>query len=157
MATKRRINEEIRRQRYIDGTEVTRENVAEFMEGTPRIVDKAVIKNTQKAKSVTFFDILLRLAPVLAVLVIVVASYIGETTKLTIATKEVARLEKEVNNLKLSNDEEKQRIEAAVNLEEIKRVAVEELGMTYATEGQVVIISDEGSDYVRQMEELPTN
>jgi len=156
MATKRRISEEARRQRYIDGTEVTRENVAEFMNTAPRLVDTKVKTNQEKAKSIGFFD-LLRLAPVLICVVVVISSYISSTTQLTIATKQVSTLEKQVYNAKLANDEELQRIESAVNLEEIKRVAVEELGMTYATDGQVVIISDEGSDYVRQMEELPNN
>ena len=39
-------------------------------------------------------------------------------------------------------------------MEEIKRVAIEELGMTYAREGQVVVIESEGSDYVRQLKSL---
>jgi hypothetical protein len=66
----------------------------------------------------------------------------------------VASLERELNNLRLTNDENLARINASVNLEEIKQVAVEELGMTYAKEGQVVIVSSEGSDYVRQIREL---
>lgn len=152
---KRHINE-IRRQRYINGTEVTKENVAEFMNQAPRVVDSKVKSNQEKAKSVGIFD-LLRLAPVLIALVWIVAGYIGTTTRLTIATKQVSKLESQLNTMRMENNEELQRIEATVNLEEIKRIAVEELGMTYATDGQVVIISDEGSDYVRQIEELPQN
>ena len=75
--------------------------------------------------------------------------------ELTVSIKRVASLKNELNNLKLANDEELERIESSVNLEEIKQIAVEELGMTYAKAGQVVTISDEGSDYVRQLGELP--
>ena len=74
---------------------------------------------------------------------------------LTVSIKRVAYLESQLNNLRLTNDEELERIESSVNLEEIKQIAVEELGMTYAKAGQVVTISDEGSDYVRQLRELP--
>ena len=40
-------------------------------------------------------------------------------------------------------------------IEEIRRIAIEELGMTYAKEGQVVMVSGEGSDYVRQISAMP--
>ena len=57
--------------------------------------------------------------------------------------------------MKLSNDEEYSRIESSVNLEQIKQIAINELGMTYAGEGQIVEYSSEGSDYVRQVADIP--
>ena len=57
--------------------------------------------------------------------------------------------------MRLSNDEQLARIESAVDIEKVKQIAIEELGMTYAKEGQVVTISGEGSDYVRQLADLP--
>lgn len=42
-----------------------------------------------------------------------------------------------------------------VDLEEIRRIATEELGMTYAAKDQVVLYESEESDYVRQYEEIP--
>ena len=66
-----------------------------------------------------------------------------------------ARLEKELNNLKLSNDDELARINSNVNLDEIKRIAIGELGMVYAQEGQIVYYNNEGSDYVRQFGDIP--
>ena len=47
-------------------------------------------------------------------------------------------MESELNSLKLSNDEEYSRITSNINLEEVKRIAIGELGMTYAAEGQVI-------------------
>ena len=35
-------------------------------------------------------------------------------------------------------------------MEEVKRVAMEELGMTYAKDGQVIVFQSEESDFVRQ-------
>ena len=63
---------------------------------------------------------------------------------------EVSRMESELNSLKLANDEEYSRITSNINLEEIKRIAIGELGMTYATEGQVIPYESNSNDYMRQ-------
>ena len=43
-----------------------------------------------------------------------------------------------------------------MDLEEVKRVAIQELGMKYAEEGQIIVYSDEGAeDYVRQIAQIP--
>ena len=63
---------------------------------------------------------------------------------------ELSRMESELNSLKLSNDEEYSRITSNINLEEIKRIAIGELGMTYATEGQVITYASSSNDYMRQ-------
>lgn len=85
----------------------------------------------------------------------VLIGYIQLQSDITASVKKISRLESELNNLKLSNDEELSRIESSIDLEEIKRIAMEELGMTYAEEGQIIEYSSEGSDYVRQVTELP--
>ena len=41
------------------------------------------------------------------------------------------------------------------NVEEIKAIAIGELGMTYAGEGQIVTIADNDQDYVHQVADLP--
>ena len=63
---------------------------------------------------------------------------------------EVSRMESELNSLKLANDEEYSRITSNINLEEIKRIAIGELGMTYAAEGQVIPYESNSNDYMRQ-------
>ena len=55
----------------------------------------------------------------------------------------------------LANDETYTKIMSSIDLEEIKRIAVNELGMKYAKEGQVVEYTGEGNDYVRQYGALP--
>ena len=47
------------------------------------------------------------------------------------------------------------KIMSNVDLDEIKRIAIGELGMKYAKEGQVITYSGEGSDYVRQYGDIP--
>ena len=42
-----------------------------------------------------------------------------------------------------------------MDLEEVKRIAMQELGMRYAEEGQIIRFSGEGSDYIRQVGDIP--
>ena len=65
----------------------------------------------------------------------------------------IASLESELNSKKLANDEEYSRITSSVDLEEIKRVAIGELGMTYAKEGQIITYTAEGNDSMRKVSE----
>lgn len=85
----------------------------------------------------------------------ILISYIRLQSDITNSINHISALESELNALRLTNDEEYSRIESSVNLEEIKKIAITELGMTYAAEGQVVEYSSEGSDYVRQIEDIP--
>lgn len=144
------------RQAYIAGNTVTKENVVEKMQQPYQTIDSRVARNRAKTKKLSFGYVLFMVAA-LALASTVLIGFIGVKSELTAATRNVASLESKLNDMRLSNDEELERIESSVNLEEIKRIAVEELGMTYAKSGQVVTISDEGSDYVRQMAELPKN
>ena len=65
----------------------------------------------------------------------------------------MADKESELNILKLSNDEDYNRIISSINLEDIKRVAIGELGMGYAKEGQIVEYENEEGDYMRRVTE----
>ncbi len=81
--------------------------------------------------------------------------YVDIRSKITASQRQVSRLESQLNELKLSNDEEYERIMGSVDLEEIKRIAMNELGMKYPDQNQVVNISGKGDDYVRQYEKIP--
>lgn len=86
----------------------------------------------------------------------ILISYIRLQSDITSSVKNIAKLERQLNNLKLDNDEEYSRIVSSVNLDEIKRIAIQELGMTYANEGQIIAYSSKGNDYVRRYAEIPT-
>ena len=64
-------------------------------------------------------------------------------------------MESELNDLRLKNNEEYSRAVSNVDLEEVKRIAIEELGMKYAEEGQVINVESAKDDYVRQYTEMP--
>ena len=90
----------------------------------------------------------------LAVTSVMLIGYIRMESSITQSVKQVATLQSQLNNLKMENDEMKNRIDSSINLEEIRRIAITELGMTYAGQGQIVEIPDDGSDYVRQYADI---
>lgn len=65
----------------------------------------------------------------------------------------VNMLEKQLNDLRVANDEEWSRVNNSIDLEEIRRIAISELGMTYAQEGQIVTYVGGGEDYMRKVVE----
>jgi len=110
-------------------------------------------KNRDKAHHMNFGYVLF-LTAALVLTGFVLISYIRMESNITSSVKQISRLESQLNSLKLSNDEHLSRIEAAMDLNEIRRIAITELGMTYAQEGQIIEIPDEGSDYVRQYKQI---
>lgn len=80
--------------------------------------------------------------------------YLQLQADITNRVQNVAKLESQYNELKLANDETESRLKDAVGLEEIKKRAMEELGMQYAKEDQIVIYTSEESDYVRQYADI---
>lgn len=83
------------------------------------------------------------------------AMYLHQISESTAAKKSIETLEAQTANLKSQNDEQESRMESRVNPEEIRRMAIEELGMVYAGKDQVIGYSYEESDYVRQYEDIP--
>ncbi len=72
----------------------------------------------------------------------------------TRSIKQISMLQSELNTIKLKNDEAEARITGNIDLGEVRRIAIYELGMQYADEGQVVRYQDTGGDYVRQYQEI---
>lgn len=83
------------------------------------------------------------------------AMYLHQISRATTVRKNIESLESQITDLKSQNDEQESRMESKVNPEEIRRMAMEELGMVYAGQNQVVKYSCEESDYVRQYEDIP--
>ena len=139
---------------YIEGNTVKVIDPIKEMQKPVRKVNKAVRRNQDKALYMNLPYVMF-LTAALVITGIVLIGYLQTQAQLTVSIKRVAALESELNDMRLSNDEQLARIESAVDIEKVKQIAIEELGMTYAKEGQVVTISGEGSDYVRQLADLP--
>lgn len=81
--------------------------------------------------------------------------YINVQAEVTSLMNQKASLQSQYESLRLDNDLYEDRIYSAVNLQEIERIAAEELGMKLAGEGQIIIYSGEIEDYVKQYADMP--
>lgn len=136
---------------YIDGNTVRKLDVApQELPKHKEKQNKRTQTNPNKERRMNLGNVLF-LATAVATVAVILVGYIQLRADLTLTTRKIASLESELNGLKLMNDEEYNRALSSVDLEEIRRVAIGELGMRYAKQGQVINVSGEGSDYVRQL------
>lgn len=141
--------------RYVQGSAVRKLDVTREIEREPKKkLSNAARKNREKAERMSAGYVLFLAVALLATGWILVG-YISLQSDITNSIKNISVLESELNDLKLANDEEYSRITSNVDLEEVKRVAIQELGMQYAQEGQIVTFTSENSDYVKQMASIP--
>lgn len=137
------------RQEYIYGNTVRKVDFG--WEETPvHKPDPKVRKNREKARHMSAGYVLF-LAAALCACALILVNYIQLQSQLTAMTKQVARKESELNQMKLANDEEYNRIISGIDLEEVRRVAMGELGMVYAEEGQIVTYDNQSRDYMRKV------
>lgn len=69
--------------------------------------------------------------------------------------KEVTALETTLDAAILENDADYNRIMTSVDMEHVKDVAMNQLGMVYAKKSQIVTYEMQDGDYVRQYSEIP--
>ena len=90
------------------------------------------------------------------VLTLIMGSYYLQQQALsTSSQKKIASLESELAELKKVNADDLNRIETSVNLEEIRDIAINELGMIYATQENVVLYKNTSQNYVSQYDDVP--
>ena len=140
---------------YVVGNTVRKLNVVEELQNPvqQKPVNHAVRKNREKALYMNLGYVLFLVAA-LASAAIILIGYIQLQAEITLSVKNIAAMESELNDLRLTNDEDYARAASSVDLEEIRSVAIGELGMRYAKEGQIINVSGEGNDYVRQLADI---
>ena len=82
-------------------------------------------------------------------------SLIQIQSQLTHRMENIAALESQITAQKADNDARYKEIVTSVDLEYIKDVAMNELGMQYATEDQVVYFSVENNNFMDQYSDIP--
>ena len=136
---------------YVYGNTARRLDVQRQLEQQPRRqLSNETRKNRDKARHMSFGYVVFLIAAFCTCGFILI-NYIQLQSELTNRTKNIAKLESELNTMRLTNDEAYSRITSSIDMEEIKRVAIGELGMTYAEEGQIITYSSVANDYMRQV------
>ena len=122
----------------------------------PKTRQKAVARRRARARAfqmnkgyVTFLSIV-----AVACLFICVNS-LKLQAQVTESRKQISRMESSYSDLKLSNDAAYSKAVSSVDLDKIRDIAINELGMVYANQDQIVTYEKQDKDYVRQYEEVP--
>ena len=81
--------------------------------------------------------------------------YIKLQSDITIRLENIAALETSVNNLKADNDATSKRLATSVKMEDVKKQAIDVLGMGYPSEDQIVYYEIDSADFMSQYSEIP--
>ena len=90
-----------------------------------------------------------------AVVAFAAVSMVQMQSQVTQRMENIAALESQITDLKADNDARYKEIVTSVDLEHIKDVAINELGMQYATEDQIVYYSVENNNFMDQYSDIP--
>lgn len=122
----------------------------------PKTRQKAVARRRARARAfqmnkgyVTFLSI------VAVACLFICVNYLKLQPQVTESRKQISRMESSYSDLKLSNDAAYSKAVSSVDLDKIRDIAINELGMVYANQDQIVTYEKQDKDYVRQYEEVP--
>ena len=115
---------------------------------------KKVRKNKDRVHSMNFPYLVMLSVAMVAVLGLC-ANYISVQSRLTSTIKETQKNESKLESLKNENDSVENMIATYVDLDHIKDVATNKLGMVYAKKNQVITYEKTENEYVRQFDEIP--
>ena len=138
------------RSQYVYGNTVRKTAPAQNRRNNIRPVEGGNIKRNTEKKGAVNATYVIFLTAMMCVAGYFCVSYLNLTSSITNDLKTIARLEAQYNNLKAENDDYENRINGTVDLEEIKKKAMNDLGMQYAADEQIVSYESDDTDYVRQ-------
>lgn len=100
---------------------------------------------------------LLLLSIAVAATLVICCNYLRLNASIDAHMDRIESLETELENIKTENDALEQSIDTSVDLNEVYRIAVNELGMIHAGKDNVISYDKTESEYVRQNENIPKN
>lgn len=124
-------------------------SLQEELNSQPHISSAATRHNRDKAKHMNIGYVMF-LTFALLLCAVILINYIHLQASVISHINEITRLETELNTLKRSNDEKKNRLESNIDLEYIRQIAIGELGMVYANEDQIILYKTQKHDSMRK-------
>lgn len=124
--------------------------------GQRKVTSTRTRRNRARALQMNLGYVAFLTAASLATLFVCV-NYLKLQAQNTTYRNKVASIESQLADLKLENDTEYENALTSVDMERIRDIAINKLGMVYAGEEQVKTYSSQNGDYVRQYEDVPAN
>lgn len=90
----------------------------------------------------------------MTVMATILIAYISLQSRITSSVQYISSLESQLSTLRAANDEKFNQINSSYNLEEIKDVAITELGMKLPERDQIIPYTNTETDYVRQVAQI---
>jgi len=151
---------DIKRQNiYVEGNTVRREAVPRprrEQEIQQPEITRRVRRNREKIQVIGVpYLIILAFATVMVLGACV--NYLQVQSSITAHRNNIKKLETSVMTMKADNNAVEGQIDTYVDLDYIRNVAMNEMGMVYPSDDQVIYYDKTESGYVRQYEDIPTD
>ena len=140
---------------YVDGNTVRRLQTGPKEKAQNRTVTSSATKKNRARALQMNLNYVVFLTAAAVVTVMMCINYLKLQSENTALQKAVTALDTQLSELKLENDSEYNRIMSNVDLQQLKETAINDLGMTYASESQIRTYDSQGSDYVKQYQDVP--
>ena len=149
---------------YVEGNAVRKTNVEEVPSRAPRTyvdnrrvnTSSEVFKNREKALRMSAGYVAV-LAVCCALMAGVCAKYLSLKDEITSRKANIASLELDVEALKAQNDSSDYAINSFIDIENISKVARDELGMVQAAKNQISFYDKSDSEYMNPYNDVPVN
>ena len=143
---------------YVDGNTVRkvqeREQKITEMPQQERVLSQETRRNREHAMSMNLRYVLFITAAAI-ITVAVCVNYLKLQSTCTTLQKTQTALETQLSSMKLENDAVYNGIMSSVDLEKVKDVAMNKLGMVYASASQIEYYEETENDYAKQYKDLP--
>ncbi|MBQ9028897.1 MAG: hypothetical protein IJ110_09050 [Lachnospiraceae bacterium] len=90
----------------------------------------------------------------IAVMTLSLIGYIKLKSDISATNKEISSLESDLTELRATNNEIYNELIGNIDLEQVRQIAIEEFGMHYADQDQIVVYSESKGDSVHQIADL---
>lgn len=147
---------------YVEGNAVRKKSVEELPARSPRTyignqrvnTSSAIYKNREKALRMSKGYVMV-LAVCCIAMAFACAKYLSTRDDITSAKANIASLELSVESLKAQNDSLDYAISSYMDIENISKVAKEQLGMIQAGKNQISFYDSSESEYMKQYNDVP--
>lgn len=140
---------------YLDGNTVRRVQTLPQAEPNRSLpVSRTARRNRERAQSMSMVFVMF-LAVVSVAVLFTCVRFLQLKSQITGSIQNIADLETEYSQLKADNDAYESQINLSVDLQQVKKIAMERLGMKYPAENQVITYQLQKGSHVRQYQEVP--